>query len=100
MYHSGLLLFDDLLISFGKTELLTEGNGLLTNTEVVTEQPSQDIIGFKECTLSWDSFDKGETATPKKHHGRKQFNLRFDNEVVFKRGQINIIVGPTASGKV
>lgn len=33
-------------------------------------------------------------------HGRKQFKLRFNGEVVFKRGQINIIVGPTASGKV
>lgn len=72
----------------------------MDNTEVASEQPRQDIIGFKECTFSWDSFDKGEAATLKKHHGRKQFNLRFDDEIVFKRGQINIIVGPTASGKV
>lgn len=67
---------------------------------VATEQPKHDVIGFKECTFSWDTFGKSESPSPAKHHGRKQFDLRFDEEVIFKSGQINIIVGPTASGKV
>lgn len=88
------------LISPLKTELLSEEKGLSDPVDDVMEQPGHDMIGFKECTLSWNSFDKYETPATKKNYGRKYFNLRIDDEIIFKRGQINIIIGPTASGKV
>lgn len=67
---------------------------------MVAEYSEQDDIGFKECTFSWEPFgmDDSQILVPSK--GREQFKLRFDGEVIFKRGLINIIVGPTASGKV
>lgn len=58
---------------------------------------NNDTIGFSDCSFSWDSFD--QTEGPSKRT-RKAFRLRFDGEVLFQRGKINIIVGPTASGKV
>lgn len=83
-----------------QTELLSEGNGLSERSENITEFSRQDIIGFKECTFSWNALNKGRPRTSKNHQDRKQFKLRFDDEVTFKLGEINIIVGPTASGKV
>ena len=59
----------------------------------------QDVIGFKDSSFSWDA-PNAANPPPTKHHSRKHFNLRFDGEVLFKGGKINIIVGPTASGKV
>lgn len=54
-------------------------------------------IGFSDCSFSWDSFDQPEGPSKRT---RKAFRLRFDGEVLFQGGKINIIVGPTASGKV
>ncbi len=59
----------------------------------------RNAIGFNACTFSWNSFDT-IAQLPGTKNGREQFFLRFDSEVIFKRGCINIIVGPTGSGKV
>ena len=59
-------------------------------------------IGFRGVSFSWDPFDSekknGVTNTNLKK--RKSFKLKFDEEVVFRTGQVNLILGPTASGKV
>ncbi|EJC97738.1 P-loop containing nucleoside triphosphate hydrolase protein [Fomitiporia mediterranea MF3/22] len=88
------------------TELLCEGNAVYTSTgerisseDIEREQPGSDVIGFKQCAFSWDTPKTKESGTPRKHHTRKHFSLRFDDEVTFKPGQINLIVGPTAAGK-
>ncbi|KAH8113755.1 P-loop containing nucleoside triphosphate hydrolase protein [Phellopilus nigrolimitatus] len=86
------------------TELLSEGNALLEQLgegeqAITSEQPGNDTIGFKACTFSWDPFKHEESTESRRHHARKQFHLRFDDEVTFQRGHINLIVGPTASGK-
>ena len=57
----------------------------------------KDAIGFNDCSFSWDSFDNTDGLNKR---SRKAFRLRFDGEVLFKRSEINLIVGPTASGKV
>ena len=56
----------------------------------------KNAIGFSDCSFSWDSFENRDGLNK---HARK-FRLRFDGEVLFKRGEINLVVGPTASGKV
>ena len=57
----------------------------------------KNAIGFSDCSFSWDSFENRDGLNK---HARKAFRLRFDGEVLFKRGGINLVVGPTASGKV
>lgn len=56
-----------------------------------------DAVGFNACSFSWDSFDQSKGSISRT---RKSFRLRFDSEVLFHRGEVNLIVGPTASGKV
>ena len=44
--------------------------------------------------FTWNASDDTETRVD-----RRRFTLRIDDEVVFKTGRINLIVGPTGSGK-
>ncbi|EJC98299.1 P-loop containing nucleoside triphosphate hydrolase protein [Fomitiporia mediterranea MF3/22] len=89
------------------TELLSEGNAHEHQSEdneqthaLVPEQPAHDVVGFKQCSFSWDPFDNNEPTVPSSNHqARRRFVLRFDDEVIFKHGEINLIVGLTASGK-
>ncbi|KAH8104855.1 hypothetical protein BXZ70DRAFT_1049038 [Cristinia sonorae] len=55
-----------------------------------------DVVGFKNASFTWDAGPDG-TVTP--DSSSRTFTLRIDNEVVFQRGNINLIVGPTGSGK-
>ncbi|KAF8883972.1 hypothetical protein BD779DRAFT_1787388 [Infundibulicybe gibba] len=82
-------------------------NDFLHNTELLDsfsekdvvdflpEDPaSSDLIGFRDATFVW-SDDVAESLTPSKQH----FSLRIEGELIFKTGRINLIVGPTGSGK-
>lgn len=81
-----------------KTELLAEEKIDQAETHDVTPTPeNEESIGFKSCSFSWDKGTKGKKKTD---NTRDRFELRFDDEITFKRGAINIIIGPTASGKV
>ncbi|KZP18368.1 P-loop containing nucleoside triphosphate hydrolase protein [Athelia psychrophila] len=78
----------------------------LRNTELLDEfteakESDQDMstmdsgaIGFRDATFSWSAASEG-AVTP----SRKQFRLHLENEVLFKPGQINLVVGPTGCGK-
>ena len=55
-----------------------------------------NVIGIRDATFTWVA-ENAESATP--GSGRRNFRLSIDEEVVFKRGHINLIVGPTGSGK-
>lgn len=62
-------------------------------------QPSEDDdrkdkIGFKNATFAW-SDDTGGSLTPSK----RNFLLKIEGEVLFKKGVVNLIVGPTGAGK-
>ena len=48
--------------------------------------PSRDAIGFKDAIFAWSD----DTDV---------FELRVDGEVRLKSGKVNLIVGPTGSGK-
>ena len=52
-------------------------------------------IGFGKAHFTWSKDQTDGTETP----SRAVFRLRIDEELVFKRGAFNLIVGPTGSGK-
>jgi ABC-type multidrug transport system fused ATPase/permease subunit len=76
----------------------TEGS---TDSPVVIETaaPDPDVIGFNAASFTWSNEDAKAltdgTLTPSK----RRFRLRIDEELVFKRGKINLIVGVTGAGK-
>ncbi|KAH8072269.1 hypothetical protein BXZ70DRAFT_1074090 [Cristinia sonorae] len=75
------------------TELLdkfTSGSHISYNEEAIASR----VIGIKNASFTWDA-DSDGTATP----NRRNFVLRIDDELVFKNDQINLVVGPTGSGK-
>ncbi|KAI0941922.1 hypothetical protein AcV7_002478 [Taiwanofungus camphoratus] len=84
-----------------KTELLdeytgAEGDGDRSRIALPSIQVGQDVIGIRKAAFTWDN-DTDGSVTPGRQ-GRR-FTLRIENELVFKRGHINLIVGPTGSGK-
>ncbi|PPQ97414.1 hypothetical protein CVT26_006798 [Gymnopilus dilepis] len=60
--------------------------------EPVTSSPE---IGFRNATFSWSVMDEDGSATP----SSRIFKLRIEGELFFKRNAINLIIGPTGSGK-
>ncbi|KAJ4490432.1 hypothetical protein J3R30DRAFT_3666905 [Lentinula aciculospora] len=59
-------------------------------------QPALDAIGFRQATFTWsaESDDNG-SVTP----SRRRFFLKVEDELLFQKGVVNMIVGPTGSGK-
>ncbi|KAH9166801.1 hypothetical protein EDB89DRAFT_2245991 [Lactarius sanguifluus] len=55
----------------------------------------QDVIGFQNASFTWSNDDADGTLTP----SRRRFTLRVHDELLFKRGCFNLIIGPTGSGK-
>ena len=79
-----------------QTELIDEYDNEAKNN-VVEDSSSlhEDDIGFGKAHFTWTSEELNGTETP----SRSTFRLRIDDELVFKRGAFNLIVGPTGSGK-
>ncbi|KAJ7104533.1 hypothetical protein B0H15DRAFT_810457 [Mycena belliarum] len=82
-------------------------NDFLHNTELLDSYSAQEEsavefiaaevstdIGFRDARFTWSS-DSDGSATPSKH----KFALRIEDELYFKRGCINLVLGPTGSGK-
>jgi ABC-type multidrug transport system fused ATPase/permease subunit len=80
-----------------KTELLDEfdphsnESAILDHVKVNTE-----VIGIRNASFTWTSESNG-TITP--GSSRRNFTLRINDEVIFRKGKINLIVGPTGCGK-
>jgi ABC-type multidrug transport system fused ATPase/permease subunit len=55
------------------------------------------FLGFQDASFSWTSSPSSGALTP--GMSRRAFKLRIDGELSFHRGGLNIIVGPTGSGK-
>ncbi|KAJ7769135.1 hypothetical protein DFH07DRAFT_1058209 [Mycena maculata] len=51
-------------------------------------------IGFRNVTFSWSKETDGPLTRSQRH-----FILKIDGEVLFERGRVNLVVGPTGSGK-
>ncbi|KAI0650859.1 multidrug resistance-associated ABC transporter [Trametes meyenii] len=82
-----------------KTEMLDEFSDKdATSAELVVppRTAESDIIGIRAAAFTWSNENDGSlTPGPNRHN----FTLRIEDEVIFKRGQVNLIVGPTGSGK-
>ena len=55
---------------------------------------TDERIGFRDATFAW-SCDTDGSLTPSK----RGFSLHIEGELFFTRGHINVITGPTGSGK-
>ncbi|KAJ6595665.1 P-loop containing nucleoside triphosphate hydrolase protein [Mycena vulgaris] len=75
------------------TELLDSYTGKEETVEFLATEVSTDI-GFRDASFTWSN-DSDGSATPSKH----KFALRIDDELLFKRGCINLVLGPTGAGK-
>lgn len=51
-------------------------------------------IGFQNASFVWSS-DVDGSLTPSK----RKFMLKIPEKMVFKKGNLNLVVGPTGSGK-
>ncbi|KAF9533202.1 hypothetical protein CPB83DRAFT_846042 [Crepidotus variabilis] len=61
-----------------------------------TSSDNEDLnIGFKNATFSWSLDEEDGSLTPSSRH----YRLHIEEEVLFKRGKINLIIGPTGCGK-
>jgi ABC-type uncharacterized transport system fused permease/ATPase subunit len=79
----------ELLDSFTvKTKTNQDGVGLLAGNP----QLNLDEFGFRNAMFSWSN-TSDRTST------RSQFCLRIEDELLFQRGRINLVIGPTGSGK-
>ncbi|KAF9809990.1 hypothetical protein IEO21_07182 [Rhodonia placenta] len=55
-----------------------------------------DLIGFCDAMFTWTKEDSLPSSTGS---SSRNFTLCIENELVFKQGRINLIIGPTGSGK-
>lgn len=63
-----------------------------------------EVIGFNDATFRWATAPPASgTSTPDSSSGstsgHRNFRLRIDGPLTFKRDALNLIVGPTGSGK-
>ncbi|KAJ7797502.1 P-loop containing nucleoside triphosphate hydrolase protein [Mycena olivaceomarginata] len=58
-------------------------------------QPASNLIGFRDATFAWSSDEADGTLTP----SSRRFQLKIEGELLFKPGCVNLVLGPTGSGK-
>ncbi|KAH9907116.1 ABC transporter type 1, transmembrane domain-containing protein [Fomitopsis serialis] len=82
-----------------KTELLDKYSEQPDDIQTqIAAQPEDDVIGFRNASFTWADQVSGLAAsTP--GSGRRNFTLRIDDDLVFRKGSINLVIGPTGSGK-
>ncbi|GJE87809.1 multidrug resistance-associated ABC transporter [Phanerochaete sordida] len=79
-----------------KTELLDSFSSSAEEQALPTAIFDPSVIGIREAAFTWAVGEQG-SVTP--GSSRRAFKLNIEDELVFKRGHINLIVGPTGSGK-
>ncbi|QRW00058.1 ABC transporter transmembrane region [Ceratobasidium sp. AG-Ba] len=77
-----------------QTELLDVYTEKDNSAIIEPSPPEPSAIGFRNATFTWTRLQPG-TPTP----SRRNFKLNIDGELLFRRGKINMIVGPTGCGK-
>jgi len=79
------------------TELLDEFDPNSKETTIADNvEANTELIGIRNASFTWTSQSTG-TITP--GSSRRNFTLRINDEVIFRKGKINLIVGPTGCGK-
>ncbi|KAF7964551.1 hypothetical protein HWV62_5794, partial [Athelia sp. TMB] len=92
----GKVSLDRIDAFLNETELLDEFSNTDNNDLVEVEDVSVDRqeIGFNDAIFSWTEACDG-TLTP----SRRDFSLHLEGNVFFQRGALNMVIGPTGSGK-
>ncbi|KAF8214920.1 P-loop containing nucleoside triphosphate hydrolase protein [Mycena galopus ATCC 62051] len=75
---------------FMQTELLDAFDEKETPALFAADSTSDERIGFRDTTFSWSKESNGPLS---------QFQLKIEGELIFSRGRINLVAGPTGSGK-
>ncbi|KAI0052966.1 hypothetical protein FA95DRAFT_1579668 [Auriscalpium vulgare] len=80
-----------------KTELLDEfarpGEDAAHSMLADASRFDEDLVGFENASFTWSTADANDPTPSRK------FTLRIDDQLLFKGGAINLITGPTGSGK-
>ncbi|KAJ7283157.1 P-loop containing nucleoside triphosphate hydrolase protein [Mycena rebaudengoi] len=84
----------DRLIVLYQSELLDSFDEASAQALFPADPVVDERIGFRNANFSW-SKDTDGSLTP----SRRNFLLRIEEELIFERGRINLVVGPTGSGK-
>ncbi|KIM77159.1 hypothetical protein PILCRDRAFT_12326 [Piloderma croceum F 1598] len=87
---------------FAKTELLetSQANGTADALPVQDIDPEGEEIVFYPSTYTWTKDEKRSATAPTiGAQLQHRFVLHIDEKLTFQRNVINLIVGPTASGK-
>ncbi|TFK92734.1 P-loop containing nucleoside triphosphate hydrolase protein [Polyporus arcularius HHB13444] len=86
-----------------KTELLDEFEEKKCGNDGPARfaHPTQEIgvLGIARTTFTWAKDGASSTPATSEGSSRRKFVLNIEDELIFKRGSINLIVGPTGSGK-
>ncbi|TFK34747.1 hypothetical protein BDQ12DRAFT_737985, partial [Crucibulum laeve] len=79
------------------TELLDTFSAKPQDQPIVPSLTDEDDreIGFRDAVFSWSTDSEDDSLPPSLH----SFKLRVNGELLFKRGCINLIIGPTGCGK-
>ncbi|KZV98610.1 P-loop containing nucleoside triphosphate hydrolase protein [Exidia glandulosa HHB12029] len=96
---------DRLTDFLNNTELLDRFTAKQDSQDVVHMDAGHAAIGFHETTFRWagappkslDATDRDIAPVPSS--GQRTFKLQINGSLLFKRGALNLIVGPTGSGK-
>ncbi|CAE6442804.1 unnamed protein product [Rhizoctonia solani] len=96
------LLFLQIPASIQSKVSLDRTNDFLTKTELLdsyksnrtgTVAPPDSAIGFCNATFTWSGI---QASSPTSGHN---FRLQIDGKLLFQRGRINMVIGPTGCGK-
>jgi len=87
---AGKISLDRLGDFLATTELLDVFDGNSKEPIVDASNIIDAEIGFRNATFMWSKEAAENTA-----EAERSFKLRIDGEILFKRGTVNLIVGPT-----
>ncbi|KAF7364887.1 Multidrug resistance-associated ABC transporter protein [Mycena venus] len=74
------------------TELLDSFDEKQAPVLLAAASSTDERIGFRNATFSWSKESDGSST-----RSQCQFQLKIEGEVLFERGRINLVVGPTGS---
>ncbi|KAJ6498923.1 P-loop containing nucleoside triphosphate hydrolase protein [Mycena sanguinolenta] len=77
------------------TELLDSFTSKDTLGVIAPNEPHSNLIGFRDATFAWSNDAVDGTLTP----SNRRFLLNIEGELLFKPGCVNLVLGPTGSGK-
>ncbi|KAH9945600.1 hypothetical protein B0H21DRAFT_822934 [Amylocystis lapponica] len=112
---SSMSVFDELRAQIYAKVSLDRVNEFLYTTELLDEFADKtsggseivfpktdidsDVIGIRAAAFTWANDNDGSLTPGTPGTSKRNFTLRIEDDLIFKRGCINLIVGPTGSGK-